>query len=435
MIRKHLAAGVVAIISLIAYSQPVRADQSAVIDGATAQGLCAASYPNAPSGPDELSSCQWDMTVINTGPDAWAHATGAGVKVGVIDGGVDFTHPDLAGAIDVDLSCSFIYSTTPTADPQEIANGDCSNKAAVQDLQGHGTHVSTTIAGRINGIGIVGVAPQATIVGLKACTIAGFCFADSVAAALRYAGDHRLDVVNLSLFADPYLYFCANDAGQRAVLLDLQKAARYAQQRGVVIVAAAGNEAQDLGHPTEDVISPDWPPDTEIVRTVRNDCRVTPAELPGVVTVSALGVNVLASYSNVGTPVDVAAPGGDAPQTPASVFGRGRILAGWSSTDGTGTWEALAAVNRAVESGGGRYVWISGTSMASPHAAGVAALIRSKYPNMPSGAVAALLRSSATPTACPADWPADDARQCTGSTGNTSFYGAGTVNALGAVSR
>ena len=166
------------------------------------------------------------------------------MKVGVIDGGVDFTHPDLAGAIDVGKSCSFIYSTTPTADPQEVANGDCSNKAAVQDLQGHGTHVSTTIAGRVNGIGIVGVAPEATIVALKACTIDGFCFADSVAAALRYAGDQRLDVVNLSLFADPYLYFCANEAGQRAILQDLQNAARYAQQRGVVIVAAAGNEAQ-----------------------------------------------------------------------------------------------------------------------------------------------------------------------------------------------
>jgi subtilisin family serine protease len=151
--------------------------------------------------------------------------------------------------------------------------------------------------------------------------------------------------------------------------------------------------------------------------------------------VSALGVSTLAIYSNVGTPVDVAAPGGDATQMPATAFGRGRILAGWSSTDATGTWEGLIAANRAVVSGGGRYVWISGTSMASPHAAGVAALIRSKYPKMPSGAVAALLRSSATSTACPADWPADDPRQCTGSTGNTSFYGAGTVNALGAVSR
>ncbi len=411
---------------------PASANTSAVIDGPAANALCITSYPGT-SGPDQLSPCQWDMRAINTGAAAWAHATGKGVKVGVIDGGVDFTHPDLAGGIDVAKSCSFIFSSTPTADPQEVANGDCSNKAAVQDLQGHGTHVATTIAGRVNGIGIAGVAPEATIVALKACTIAGFCFADSVAAALRYAGDQQLDVVNLSLFADPYLYFCANEAGQRAMLRDLQDAARYAQQRGVVIVAAAGNEAQDLGHPTIDDISPDWPPDSAIVREVRNNCRVTPAELPGVVTVSASGVATLASYSNVGSPVDVTAPGGDAPQTPGTTFGRGRILAGWSSTDATGLWEALAPANRAVVSGGGRYVWISGTSMASPHAAGVAALIRQVHPGMPQGAVAALLRSSATPLSCPADWPADDPRQCTGGPGNTSFFGAGRVNALSAV--
>jgi len=413
--------------------QSASAGTTAVIDGGTAQARCLTSYPGAPGGPDQLSPCQWDMARIDAGA-AQAPATGLGVKVGVIDGGVDFSHPDLAGGIDVATSCSFIYSTTPTADPQEVANGDCSNKPAVQDLQGHGTHVATTIAARANGVGIVGVAPQATIVALKACTIAGFCFADSVAAALRYAGDQRLDVVNLSLFADPYLYICANEAGQRAILQDLQSAARYAQQRGVVIVAAAGNEAQDLGHPTIDEISPDWPPDTAIVREVRNNCRVAPAELPGVVTVSASGVNTLASYSNVGTPVDVTAPGGDAPQTPSTVFGRGRILAGWSSTDATGRWEALAAANRAVTSGGGRYVWISGTSMASPHAAGVAALIRSVHPDMPQGAVAALLRSSATPLSCPADWPATDPRQCTGGPGHTSFFGAGMVNAAAAVS-
>ncbi|MBI5029537.1 MAG: S8 family serine peptidase [Chloroflexi bacterium] len=410
--------------------QSASAGTTAAIDQATAAGLCTTAYPSAPGGPDPLSPCQWDMAVIKA-PQAQAKEKGGGVRVGVIDGGVDFTHPDLDGAIDVATSCSFIYSTTPTADPQEVANGNCSNKNAVQDLQGHGTHVATTIAGRANGVGIVGVAPEATIVGLKACTIAGFCFADSVAAALRYAGDQKLDVVNLSLFADPYLYFCADEAAQRAVLLDLQNAARYAQQRGVVIVAAAGNEAHDLGHPTIDEISPDWPPDTAEVRRVRNNCRVTPAELPGVVTVSATGVNTLASYSNVGGPVDVAAPGGDAGQT--SVYGRGRILAGWSSTDATGLWEALASVNRAVEGNGGRWVWISGTSMASPHAAGVAALIRGKNPNMPQGAVAALLRSSATSMSCPANWPADDPRKCTGGKGQTSFFGAGMVNAQGAV--
>ena len=335
--RRWLVAAFVAVLSAAAI-QSGSAATTALFDGPAAQAACVTSYPGV-TGPDELSPCQWDMQAIGA-VAAHTTATGAGVRVGVIDSGIDFSHPDLAGAIDVGASCSFIYSTTPTADPQEVANGDCSNKTAVQDLQGHGTHVATTIAGRQNGIGIVGVAPEATVVAIKACTIVGYCFADSVAAALRYAGDQRLDVVNLSLFADPYLYYCSNDAGQRAILKDLQSAARYAQQRGVVIVAAAGNEAQDLGHPTTDEISPDWPPDTAVVRDVGNNCRVAPAEIPGVVTVSASGVSTLASYSNVG-PVDVTAPGGDAPQTPTNVFGRGRILAGWSSTDETGQWEAL----------------------------------------------------------------------------------------------
>jgi subtilisin family serine protease len=412
---------------------PVAANMQAAVDGGTAAGLCASSYPVV-SGTEELSPCQWDMQVINA-LAAHEKATGLGVKVGVIDGGVDFNHPDLAGGIDEDLSCSFINSTTPTADPTEIANGDCSNKAAVQDIEGHGTHVATTIAARQDGFGIVGVAPEATIVALKACTIAGFCFADSVAAALLSSGDQRLDIVNLSLFADPYLYFCGDDAAQRAIMKSVQDAARYAQQRGVVIVASAGNEAHDLGHPTTDEISPDWPPNSEEVRNVRNNCRVIPAELPGVVTVSASGVETLAVYSNVGGPVDVTAPGGDATQTDTTVFGRGRILAGWSSTDASGEWEFYSDNNRAVESGGGRYVWIAGTSMSSPHAAGVAALIRQLHPQMPQAAVAALLRQTATPLACPADWPEDDVRQCTGGAGNTSFFGAGMVNAEAAASR
>jgi lantibiotic leader peptide-processing serine protease len=432
MLSNYLHAAIAAALLFVGSMESTQADSQAAIDGATASGACAASYPGT-SGPDQLSSCQWDMRVINAGAAHAKPATGAGVTVGIIDGGIDFSHPELAGGIDVARSCSFINSSTPTADPQEVANGNCANKAAVQDLQGHGTHVATTVGARANGFGTIGVAPQATIVALKACTIAGYCFADSVAAALRYAGDQRLGVVNLSLFADPYLYFCADEAGQRAILLELQSAARYAQQRGVVIVAAAGNEADDLGHPVSDDISPDWPPNSAIEREVRNNCRVAPAEVPGVVTVSATGVNTLASYSNTGSPVDVAAPGGDAAQTSPAVFGRGRILAGWSSTDATGQWEALSNTNRAIVSGGGRYVWISGTSMASPHVAGVAALIRQMNPKLSQGAVAAKIRQSATYLACPTVWPSDDPRQCTSDGDRTSFFGAGMVNAEAAV--
>ena len=116
---------------------------------------------------EPLGPCQWDMAIINASEaGSYATATGAGVKVGIIDTGVDFTHPDIAPNLDVDLSCSFIFDDTPTALPASIANGDCSNKGAVQDFGDHGTHVASTIAAPINGVGIAGVAPEATIVAL-----------------------------------------------------------------------------------------------------------------------------------------------------------------------------------------------------------------------------------------------------------------------------
>lgn len=400
--------------------------------------------PNSePFGP-----CQWDMALINASDDgSHAIATGVGVTVGVLDSGVDFNHADIAPNLDVDLSCSFIFDDTPTAGPTEIGNGDCSNKTAVQDLSGHGSHVASVIGAPINGVGIAGVAPDATLVGLKACTKVGFCFADSVAAALRYAGDQELDIVILSSFADPYLYYCKNEAEQRAILKDLEGAARYAMQQGVLIVTSSGDEQADLQHPRLDTISPTWPPDSAEVRYVRNNCRVAPAELPGVMTVSATGPIGYpgydlwtADYSSVGmSRVDVAAPGGDYFQATGTV--QDAILGALSSTSDPvdGIWDFFDFLEQNVYPGmtaldqGNRYAYLNGTSMASSHAAGVAALVKQMHPDWGPGYVKAAVQRSVQHLDCPPDWQpldADDERdRCYGEGSRTSFFGHGLIDA------
>jgi len=426
----------------------VSAAVQAAATTADAAELCETLYGGIFDAPNSepLGPCQWDMALINASDSgSYSIATGAGVKVGVIDSGVDMTHPDIAPNLNVDLSCSFIFDDTPTADPAEVANGDCSIKSAVQDLNGHGTHVASTIAAPINGIGIAGVAPDATIVGLKACTRVGFCFADSVAAALRYAGDQQLDIVNMSLFADPYLYYCKSEAEQRAILKELESAARYAKQRGVLLVASAGNESADLQHPGTDDISPDWPPGFAELRDVGNNCRVAPAELPGVLTVSATGPIGypgydlwIADYSSVGmSRVDVAAPGGDYFRATGTV--QDAIPAALSDPgdlwDGFNPLEAVFPAITILD-GGARYGYLNGTSMSSPHAAGVAALVKEQHPNWSPGAVKAAVQRSAQQLECPPNWeplgPSDERERCYGNNGRTSFFGHGLVDAAAA---
>ena len=252
------------------------------VPAATQASDCAAFYGVAVNvGPEPLSACEWDDRIINASPSqSYAVNRGAGATIGIMDTGVDLTHPDIAPNLDVALSCSFITPDDPNADPAEMANGDCSNKAAVQDLNGHGTHTASEAASPINGIGTAGVAPEATIVALKAGNINGYFFTQGVVNAMIYAGDNGIDVVNMSFFADPFLFNCKNEADQRAIVKAIGKASRYAQQRGVVMVAAQGNEGIDLAHPVEDTISPDFPPGSEITRAVGNNCVVVPNELP-----------------------------------------------------------------------------------------------------------------------------------------------------------
>jgi lantibiotic leader peptide-processing serine protease len=424
---------------------------SAAVPISTEQQICSRLFAGvyAPASSEPLAQCQWDMSLIDADQATHARSTGDGVRVGILDSGVDINHPDIAPNLDLADSCSFVRSDDPTilagiTNPVEAGNGNCANKAAVQDLGGHGTHVASITASPINGIGVAGVAPDATIVSLKACTASTYCYGYAVAAALRYAGDHDIDVVNMSLFADPYLFYCGNDAGQRALMRELQSAARYAQQHGVLLVASAGNEQMDLKHPIGDTISPDGPEDIPIERRVGNNCRVVPAELPGVVSVMATGpvgypgyTMNLADYSSIGG--DLAAPGGDS--FSATGTAQDQILAAMPA--GSAIWNQIDPLNATTRpgvttaAGPATYAWINGTSMAAPHVTGVAALVAEEHPGWSPSAIAAAVKRTATPMACPPNWqplgPGDERFRCKGgSNGHTSFFGSGLVNAAAA---
>src|SRR5437588_10048106 len=210
-----------------------------------ANGPPPGDLPNAPATEtDTFSPLQWDMRQIHT-PEAHAITGGSpAVLVGDIDTGIDFTHPDLQPNIDV-------------ADSANCVSGAPVPGLAAQDDNGHGTHTAGTIAAASNGIGIVGVAPNVKIAGIKAGNADGFFFPEAVVCSFIWAGTHHVDVTNNSYFADPFLFNCKNDPLQRAIWKAEQRAIRFAMQQGTVVVADEGNQADDLSHPTLDATSPD----------------------------------------------------------------------------------------------------------------------------------------------------------------------------------
>ena len=402
---------------------------TSVDGGGAATNVADVSTPTtgAATSAEPLAGLQWDMAQI----DAFqAHEVTRGstdVLVGDIDTGLDYTHPDLAANVDDSASANCVGGVAVPG------------KVAAADDNGHGTHTAGTIAAAANGIGIVGVAPAVRIAGIKAGDADGFFFPEAVICAFMWAGDHKVDVTNNSYFADPWLFNCKNDPEQRAIWTAERRAIQYAQKNGVLVVAAEGNQADDLSHPTQDETSPDNT--TPVTRDITNACAVVPTEVPGVVGVSATGNKRLKSfYSSFGTSsVDVAAPGGDSVLQLTAAAPNGRVLSTWPASLLTVT--CLPARRLVDPVSGAAYCYQQGTSMASPHAAGVAALIASRTAQSGSALAAALQRAT-NPLACPADptvydfFPALDGgalQRCQGGIGHNSWFGSGEVDALKAV--
>jgi subtilisin family serine protease len=436
----------------------------------------------APVGLDPLDANQWGLRMVKSDLARNQQPGDHGVMVGVLDSGVDATHPDIAPNINVRLSRNF--TTDLPTDPNGAPfDGPCEFAGCVDppayDDNGHGTHVAGIIAAAANGFGLSGVAPGVTIVSIRGGQDSGFLFLQPVLDALTYGADIGLDVINMSFYIDPWLYNCTNNPAdtpeqqleQRTTIAAVNRALDYAHNHGVTLVGSLGNNHEDLGHPRTDISSPDFPLNTAFPRPIDNaTCIDLPVEGNHVIGVSALGpTTTKADYSNYGVEqISVSAPGGyfrDGLGTPAfrtlanevlSSYPRNVVLAnGWIDAAGNVTPAGVAAGVVSYCSGGtcGYYRYLQGTSMASPHAVGVAALIVSEWGKkdkahggltLKPDKVDRILNRTAAEHACPSPplfsyadvgRPAEFDALCEGTTAFNGFYGNGIVDALAAVTR
>ena len=406
-----------------------------------AKGQASAKKPKGPKA-DPLDGDLWGMRMIKADQ---AHKITLGnkkVTVGVMDTGVQGDHPDIAPNFDKSLSRNFTVDIPDVDGPCETAN--CVDPVG-EDDNGHGTHVAGTIAGALNGYGVSGVAPKVDIVEVRAGQDSGYFFAGPTMNALTYSGDAGIDVVNMSFYVDPWLYNCvggapedtpAQAADQEVIIEGMTRALDYAHGKGVTLVAAAGNNHEDMANPRVDESSPDYGEDPHS-RTINNDsCYDLPVEGPHVLGTVALGPSGKKSdFSNYSTEpasgeIEFSAPGGwfrDGFGTETYRANENMILSsvplvalqdtGEVDADGnitdlgvsTGVKKECQAKPAKGTTACGYFAFFQGTSMASPHAAGVAALAVSAHgKNGKAGfglapdKVKAIMASSATNHACPA---------------------------------
>jgi subtilisin family serine protease len=221
------------------YAVVEEAAEEFVWQGVPAAGDYTVSDVSGGGGPepglDPLEPLQWSMMQIRA-PEA--HETQAGwraVDVGILDSGIDGHHPDFRDGPDAtgpsNVDCFRGRDFVPEG--PGIGNPD-----PCVDNGFHGTHVAGIVAAQANGVGVVGVAPNVTLVPVKVCDTAGFCYSGATAAGITYAGDAQLDVVNMSFFVDDdellesTEFKCSNDPVQRAFRRANERAIQYARSRG-----------------------------------------------------------------------------------------------------------------------------------------------------------------------------------------------------------
>jgi subtilisin family serine protease len=292
---------------------------------------------------------QWAPAAVQA-PEAWnAGFTGRGVRVAIIDGAVYDNHIDLRGGVDVAASRSFVPGTAFNEDVGTFW---------------HGTHVAGIVGARDNGVGAIGIAPNSTLIGVKALHAGTGAF-EWVTAAILYAatplgeGGAGAHVINMSLGASINWKDKETKAEVRELKKSIDRATRYAWQQGVTVIASAGNGATNYDQAKE--------------------LLKLPAENQHVISVAATGpigwalgdrsFSRPSSYTDHGKSlVDLAAPGGDFALPGEDLCQVGPIVnLCW-------VFDMYLSTARGTTANGG-YSWAAGTSMAAPVTSGIAALV------------------------------------------------------------
>ena len=344
---------------------PPPAAAAAPADAPDADAPDADAAPTIPGPNSRVGSARsnWGAEAMDARGAAEVAVTRAPVTVGVIDTGIDDTQPDLVGRVDTARSVSCAVNGVPNQDED-----------ARRFSSGHGTHVAGVIAANHNDIGIDGIAPEATLVSIKALNESDLLYPEALVCAYEWATTHQVDIVHNSYQMDPWVYWNPTDPEQAAGLEAAERAIHRAQSSGLAVIAGAGDRGVDIDHPTTDSDSPT--DSTPIPNRSVEGARMVPAQVSGVVTVSSVGMEdwnaeplratlMRAERSNYGESVDFAAPG----EWIYSTYPNGRIPQ--------------------------IYGYTSGTSTAAAHVSGVAAHVKSVHPTLPGAQIISIMRKQA----------------------------------------